>query len=61
MVIPRTFRTNRLGSLTVELVVAMGILAAVMIPVGFSFAYEQKLCRAYYLAAVVMEIIDGEM
>jgi len=46
MVIPRTFRTNRLGSLTVELVVAMGILAAVMIPVGFSFAYEQKLCRA---------------
>ncbi len=39
----------------------MAILASVMIPLGFSFAYEQKLCRAYYFQAIAMEIIDGEI
>jgi hypothetical protein len=47
--------------ITAELVVAMGILVVVMIPLGFSFLYEQKLCRAYYFQAIAMEIIDGEM
>jgi hypothetical protein len=52
---------SRRGYLTIELVVAMGILTAVMIPLGYSFSAEQKLCRAYYFQAIAMEIIDGEM
>jgi hypothetical protein len=50
-----------LGTLTTELVIAMGILATVMIPLAYSLAQEQKLCRAYYFQAVAMELLDGEM
>jgi hypothetical protein len=49
------------GALTTELVIAMAILATVMLPLAFSFANEQALCRAYYYQAVAMELIDGEM
>ena len=45
----------------IELVVAMGILAATVIPLAYSFAQEQHLCRVYYYRAVAMEIVDGEM
>lgn len=54
-------RRSRAGALMIELVVAIAILVAVLIPIGFSLAYEQKLCRAYYYRAVVMELIDGEL
>ncbi|MDB6025070.1 MAG: hypothetical protein JWM68_1293 [Verrucomicrobiales bacterium] len=47
--------------LTVDLVVAMGILVLAVIPLAFSFLNEQKLCRAYYFRSVTMEIVDGEM
>jgi len=49
------------GALATECVVALGILAAVMIPLSFSFMQETKMCRAYYHRAVALEIIDGEM
>ncbi len=49
------------GFATMELVVAIGILGAIMLPLAFSFFHEQKLCRAYYFRAVAMELIDGEM
>ncbi len=52
---------RRAGALSAELAVAMGILAAVMIPLSFAFQQEMKLCRAHYRDAVVMEIVDGEM
>ena len=52
---------NNRGSLITECVVALGILAAVMLPLAFSFLHEAKLCRAYYHKAVALEIIDGEM
>ena len=39
----------------------MSILAVAMIPLTYSFVQEQKLCRAYYYRAVVMEILDGEL
>jgi hypothetical protein len=57
----RGLRRCERGSLTMELVLAMGLLTAVMIPLGSSIFYEQKLCRAYYFQAIAMEIIDGEM
>jgi hypothetical protein len=45
----------------IELVVAMGILTATVIPLAYSFVQEQRLCRVYYYRAVAMEIVDGEM
>lgn len=49
------------GALATECIVALGILAAVMLPLSFSFLQEGKACRAYYHRAVALEIIDGEM
>jgi len=46
---------------TIELVVALGILASTMLPVAFSFAQEQRLARAYYFRAIAIELVDGEM
>jgi hypothetical protein len=56
----RTYRRSS-GALLTECVVALGILAAVMIPLGLSFVNEARACRAYYHRAAVLEIIDGEM
>ena len=47
--------------LVTELVIAMGILVAVLIPMSFIFHQELKLCRAYYYEALAMAIVDGEM
>jgi len=52
---------RRCGALITEVVVAMGILAFAMLPLAFSILREQKLTRAYFNRAIVMEIIDGEM
>lgn len=54
----RTRRSS--GTLTTELLVAMGILAATLIPLAYSFVHEHRLARAYYLRAVAMEVVDGE-
>src|SRR5437867_4609286 len=58
---PYFAKRKQFGSLTADLVIAMGILATVMIPIAFSITYQQKLCRAAYYQAVAMEIVDGEM
>jgi hypothetical protein len=52
---------RRRGALITEVVIAMGILTFAMLPLAFSFVREQKLTRAYFNRAIVMEIIDGEM
>ncbi len=53
-----TFR--RRGTVTVELVVALSILAVAVLPVSYSFLGEQRLARAAYQRTVAMEIVDGE-
>jgi hypothetical protein len=45
---------------SLELVVAMGILLTILMPLAYSFVQEQRLARIYYLRAVAMEIVDGE-
>jgi hypothetical protein len=55
------FTSARRGFLTVDLAVAMSILALAMIPLAVSFAHETKLLRAEYDRAVAIEIVDGEM
>jgi len=52
---------RRRGALITEVVVAMGLLTFAMLPLAFSILREQKLTRAYFNRAIVMEIIDGEM
>lgn len=39
----------------------MALLVGALIPIAFSLAYEQKLCRALYYRAVVLELLDGEL
>jgi hypothetical protein len=52
---------NERGSLTVELMLALTIVASTIVPLGFSFVQEQHMCRVYYWRAVAMEVVDGEM
>jgi len=52
---------NERGGLMIELMVAIGILVTAAIPIGLSFANDQRVCRGYYFHAVAMEIVDGEM
>ena len=52
---------RRRGALITEVVIAMGLLTFAMLPLAFSIVREQKLTRAYFNRAIVMEIVDGEM
>ena len=49
------------GFLSIELAVAMAILAATLIPMSYAFLHERQLSRACYYRAVAMEIVDGEI
>lgn len=57
----RSRSRSREGALLAEAVVALAILAAVMLPLAFSFLLETRHCRAAYVKGVAMEIVDGEM
>ena len=52
---------RRDGSLMIELLVAMAILAGVLLPIAYSVAAERRYARAAYQRAVAAEIVDGEM
>ena len=58
MVIPKR---NQAAFLMVELLVALALVAAVLLPLAYSFAAERRLALASYQRAVAMEIVDGEM
>jgi hypothetical protein len=58
---PSHLRRSSAGLVTIELVVAIGILASVMLPVAFSIVQDQRAARSYYYRAIAMEIVDGEM
>ena len=54
-------RHNEQGSLMIEMVLALTIIATVLMPIGYSFMEEQHVLRVYYWRAVAMEAVDGEM
>jgi len=54
-------KRKELALAAIELIVAIGILSAALLPLAFSFGQEQRLARAYYFRAIAMEIVDGEM
>jgi hypothetical protein len=45
----------------IELLVAMTIILAVLLPLFFSFAQLHKSARISYQRGIAMEMIDGEM
>ena len=49
------------GSMMIEMMTALAILVAILLPLGLSFVDEQHVCRVYYWRAVAMETVDGEM
>ena len=49
------------GSMIIEMLTALAILVATLLPLGLSFVDEQHVCRGYYWRAVAMEAVDGEM
>ncbi len=57
---PGSFRSRR-GSAMADMLCALGLLAAALIPLSVSFLSEQKVLRTHYQHAVAMEIVDGEM
>src|SRR5437763_17004719 len=54
-------RLRQCGSLMAEMVLAIALLVAVLIPVAYSFDAEKRAARATYNHAIAMEIVDGEM
>jgi hypothetical protein len=61
MVIKIRHQFGESGALMTEVMVAMAILLAAMLPMGDSVINEDKLFRATYQRAIAMEIVDGEM
>jgi hypothetical protein len=53
-------RRRCVGSLSLELVVAIGVLSVAVIPFGYSFVHEQRLIRHAYYRAAALERVDGE-
>ena len=49
------------GFLMADLVVATAILSMAVLPLGYSFAHEQRVLKNEYYRCVANEIVDGEM
>lgn len=52
---------RRRGSISAELLVAVGILVVAVMPLSVSFYREASVARGLYYRALAMEIVDGEM
>ena len=52
---------DRRGILMMDLVAAIFIFTAAILPLAYSFIQETQMLRAEYHRAVAMEIVDGEM
>ena len=49
------------GALMVELLAAVVLLTAALLPLAYSISSENRVARAMYQRAIAMEIVDGEM
>lgn len=52
---------RRRGSISAELLVAVGILVVAIMPLSVSFYREAHVARGLYYRALAMEIVDGEV
>jgi len=60
VILDPTRRRHCSGSLLVELLVAMALLTAALLPLAYSLAAERRLAVSVYQRSVAMEIVDGE-
>ena len=51
---------NRKKFLMIEIVIALGIIAVVMIPLASAFFREGRMLRALYYQSVAEQVLDGE-
>ena len=58
--LPSRRRCRQQAFLMIELLVALALLLAVLLPLAYSFAAERRLALASYQRAVALEIVDGE-
>jgi hypothetical protein len=61
MKLPRPVPSDRRGFLQADLVVALILLTATILPLAYSFVAEQRALRHGYERAVAMQLVDGEM
>src|SRR5437879_12593540 len=54
-------KARQRAALLTELIVAMALLVAAVLPVAYSLVAEKRYARAAYQHAVAMELVDGEM
>jgi hypothetical protein len=54
-------KRHRQGSIMIELVVAIGILTATLLPLAYSYSNELHQCHLAYIRAIAMELVDGQM
>lgn len=54
-------RSRQRGALQADVLVAMALIGAALIPLGASVRSEQRMLRSHYQRAVAMELVDGEM
>lgn len=54
-------RARQRAALMIELLVAVALLLAGLLPIAYGIASEKKLARASYQRALAMEIVDGEL
>lgn len=52
--------STRQGSLQIDLVIALGILALTLLPLASSVRGERRLCRALYHRAIAVSLVDSE-
>jgi hypothetical protein len=52
---------RRRGSLMIELLAAIMLLTAALLPLAYSISSEKRLARGMYQRAIAMEIVDGEI
>ena len=58
---PKPALSRRTGALIVDALVAIALLVAALLPLGYSVGSEKRYVRAAYQRAVALEIVDGEM
>ena len=47
--------------LTAEIMIAIALMSAALLPLSYSFNQERRVARSTYYQAIAMELVDGEM
>jgi hypothetical protein len=56
-----TLQRRQAAFLTAEIMIAIALLSAALLPLSYSFNQERHVARSSYFQAIAMELVDGEM